>query len=242
MAASSESAFTKKKTGAPLERPVAAADRTLQILDAFIGRQRVLSLGELADATGLFKSVILRYMISFEKLNYVRKLADGRYQLGTKALQLAHAFERSLDQRKVIQAALRRLVGATGESAFFYVKENGHRLCLLGQDSPQSLRVTLRVGASSPLDNTSISQVLTEYQRPEGEIVEYGPDMLRSTIGVFDPLTASISAPVFDRSGSLFGALSVSGPIPRFDVTRLEHRSVILAEARDLSRDLGFAA
>ncbi len=242
MAASSENASKKQKPRAALERPVAAASRTLQILDAFIGRQHVLSLGEIAEATGLFKSVILRYMISLEKRNYVRKLDDGRYQLGTKAIQLAHAFEQSLDQRQVIQAALRRLVAATGESAFFYVQDNGHRLCLLGQDSPQSLRVTLRVGASSPLDKTSISQVLMEYQQPQGETFQYDPDMVRSTIGVFDPLTASISAPVFDRSGSLFGALSVSGPVPRFDVTRPDHRSVILAEARDLSRDLGFSA
>lgn len=240
MAAASGSSSTNSKNRVRIERPVAAAERTLQILDAFVRRQRAMSLGDLAAETGLFKSVILRYMVSLEKLNYVRKLADGGYQLGTKALQLAHAFEQSLDQRQIIQAALRRLVAATGESAFFYVRENNHRLCLLGQDSPQSLRVTLRVGASSPLDSTSISQVLTEYERPEGEITAYSVDMVRHSIGEFDPLTASISAPVFDRSGRLHGALSVSGPVPRFDVTRPEHRSAILAEARDLSRDLGF--
>ncbi len=242
MASASGSSSKKNQTRVAIERPVAAAERTLQILDAFVSGQRAMSLGEIAETTGLFKSVILRYMVSLEKLHYIRKLSDGGYQLGTKSLQLAHAFEQSLDQRQVIQAALRRLVEATGESAFFYVRENDHRLCLLGQDSPQSLRVTLRVGASSPLDRTSISQVLTEYERPKGEITGYRVDMVRHSIGVFDPLTASISAPVFDRSGHLHGALSVSGPMPRFDVTRPEHRSAILAEARDLSRDLGFAS
>lgn len=242
MVASTRGLPLKNLRKEPVERPVAAAERTLQILDAFVHRHRALSLSDLAEATGLFKSVILRYMISLEKLNYIRKLPDGQYQLGTKALQLAHTFEQSLDQRQVIQAALRRLVAATGESAFFYVRENGHRLCLMGQDSPKSLRVTLRVGASSPLDDTSISQVLTEYEMPEGATFDYGPDMVRHSIGIFDPLTASISAPVFDRTGRIRGALSVSGPVPRFDVTQADYRSMILAEARDLSRDFGFAA
>lgn len=46
------------------DRSVAAAERTLAILDAFAGASRSMSLGDLEQATGLFKSVILRYMIS----------------------------------------------------------------------------------------------------------------------------------------------------------------------------------
>lgn len=235
-----EDAADQRKGAVPVERPVAAAERTLLILDAFVTMQRPLSLGDLAEITGLFKSVLFRYLISLEKLRYVRKLPDGTYQIGTRVLQLSHAFEKSLDHRQTIQAALQRLVGATGESAFFYVREDRHRLCLLGEDSPQSLRVSLRVGASSPLDKTSISQVLTEFDGKPPRAVSYGADMVRHTIGVFDPLTASISAPVFDRSGRLYGALSVSGPVQRFDVKSPAHQEAIRAEAQYLSQELGF--
>ena len=235
-----EDAADQRKGSTAVERPVAAAERTLQILDAFVAADRPLGLGDLAERTGLFKSVLFRYLISLEKLRYVRKLPDGTYRIGTKVLQLAHSFEKSLDHRQTIQAALQRLVGATGESAFFYVREGRHRLCLLGEDSPQSLRVSLRIGASSPLDDTSISQVLTAFDGAPPPGLDYGAEMVRHTIGVFDPLTASISAPVFDRSGRLCGALSVSGPVQRFDVTRPAHREAIRAEAQYLSQELGF--
>jgi DNA-binding IclR family transcriptional regulator len=224
------------------ERPVAAAERTLLILDAFAARQQPLSLGDLAQATGLFKSVIVRYMISFEKMSYARKLPDGRYQMGAKAVQLAAAFEKSLDERLAIENCLARLVAATGESAFFSICDNDHRLCLFGADSPKSLRVSQKIGVSVALDDTSISQVLKEFDRAPGPREGYDDGMVRCTIGVFDPLTASISAPVFGRGGRFVGALSVSGPTQRFDVRKPAHISLLAEAARGLSAELGFPA
>lgn len=223
-----------------IERPVAAATRTLQILSAFANAQRPLTLGELAEITGLFKSVILRYMISFEKLSFVVKREDGRYQVGTKALLLARAFENGLDQREVIDAAMRRLVRETGESVFFYVREGDSRMCLVGIDSPHALRVSPRVGALVPMDSTSISQVLAEYQNGCAPNTPYGMGMLRSTVGEYDELTSSLSVPIFDSFGALVGALSVSGPTVRFDANSPRVQSLVLAEGRRLSEALGF--
>lgn len=223
-----------------VERPVAAAERTLQILDAFAARQQPLSLGDLAEATGLFKSVIVRYMISFEKMSYARKLPDGRYQMGAKAVQLAAAFEKSLDERLAIENCLARLVAATGESAFFYICDNNQRLCLFGADSPRSLRVSQKIGVSIPLDDTSISQVLKQYDRAPDPPAAFEDGMVRYSIGVFDPLTASISAPVFGRSGRFVGALSVSGPTQRFDAKNSANLSLLANTARALSAELGF--
>lgn len=222
-----------------VERPVAAAERTLLILDAFARLQRTLTLGELAEETGLFKSVILRYMIAFEKRSYAHKLPDGQYQLGTKALQLGHAYERSLDQREAIHGAMRRLVKSTGESAFFYVRKGHNRMCLMGIDSPQSLRVSLRIGALIAMDSTSISQVLRAYH--DGVDSNAGCDqaMIRFSISEYDKLTSSVSAPVFERSGALIGALSVSGPTARFDVEDAAIQGLVLKEARRLSYSFG---
>ncbi len=234
--------MTKTSRSEQIERPVAAAERTLRILDAFALHQHPLSLGDLAAATGLFKSVILRYMISFEKLSYVRKLPDGRYQLSIKALQLGKAFENSLDRRELIHAALTRLRDKTGESVFFYVREGPHRMCLMGVDSPQSLRVSRKIGVLIPMDNTSISQVLSDYQAGAPAGAAINADMARHSAGSYDPLTSSVSAPAFDRSGSLIGALAVSGPIGRFDAALIENRQQVAAEAQRLSALLGYAA
>lgn len=225
----------------PVDRTVTAAERTLLILDAFANRQTTLSLAELADETGLFKSVIFRYMLSFEKFGYVQKLGDGRYRLGTRVVELAHAFEQNFNQREAIDACLIRLVELTKESAFFYVREGDRRLCLIGRDSPHSLRVSLRVGTSTPLDETSISQVLISYDRLGHPITQYNAEMVRSSKGYHDPLTASVSAPVFGRGGCLLGAVSVSGPTRRFNPIHQQHLCSIFEEARDLSLILGFS-
>lgn len=233
--------MSKTPKAAPIERPVAAAERSLRILDAFAASQHPLTLGELAEATGLFKSVILRYMISFEQMSYVRKRPDGRYQLSIKALQLGKAFEQTLDTSELIEAGLTRLRDATGESVFFYVREGQNRLCLMGKDSAQSLRVNRKIGLLIPLDSTSISQVLQEYEAgsPEGRGVDVS--MTRHTVGRYDALTASVSAPVFDRDGALVGALAVSGPVGRYDATDEANLRQVAEEASRLSLALGYA-
>jgi DNA-binding IclR family transcriptional regulator len=229
------------KTGA-IERPVTAAERTLRILDAFASRPRSLTPGELSEATGLFKSVLQRYLISFEAMSYVSKRPDGRYRLDVKALLLSSAFEVTFDERKIIDAALRRLRDKTGQSVFFYVREDDRKICLMGVDSDQSLRVSLKIGVLTPMDVTSISQVLREYASgaPARQVVD--ETLGRWSIGEFDTLTASISAPAFDRHGALMGAQTVSGSIGWFDVEYPETITTVAAQAKRLLDDLRYVA
>ncbi|MEQ8901548.1 MAG: IclR family transcriptional regulator [Roseovarius sp.] len=233
--------MAKSRDTEGVERPVAAAERSLRILDAFVAEHRPLTLSDLADATGLFKSVILRYMISFEKLSYVRKLADGRYQLSVKAFQLGRAFENSLDQRELIEATMAQLRDTTGESVFFYVREGDNRMCLMGVDSPQSLRVNRKVGVLVPMDTTSISQVLNDFAEGAPEGLTRAADLARYSVGAYDPLTSSVSVPVFDRNGTLVGAIAVSGPIGRFDAQNPENLEHIATMVQRLSSMLGFS-
>jgi DNA-binding IclR family transcriptional regulator len=224
-----------------VDRSVAAAERTLLILDAFIGNATSLGLGDIAEATGLFKSVILRYMISLEEFGYVRKLGDGRYQLGMRALQLGYSYSRSVDLTQSIAPVLDRLVAATGESAFFYIREGSHRICFMGRDSPHTLRVSAKLGVLMPLDETSMSQVLRDFSEPNAEQLSLPKGYFRTSAGINDPLTSSLSVPVFGVGGRLMGALALSGPIGRFDVTDQRTRGELLREAMQLSLEIGGA-
>jgi DNA-binding IclR family transcriptional regulator len=223
-----------------VDRSVAAAERTLLILDAFTGNATSLGLGDIAETTGLFKSVILRYMISLEEFGYVRKLDDGRYQLGMRALQLGYSYSRSVDLNQSIAPVLDRLVAATGESAFFYIREGNQRICFMGRDSPHTLRVSAKLGVLMPLDETSMSQVLRDFSEPD-EPLDISKGYFRSSAGINDPLTSSLSVPVFGVGGRLMGALALSGPIGRFDVTDQRICDTLLMEARQLSFAIGGA-
>jgi len=217
------------------DRSVAAAERTLAILDAFVGAGRSMSLGDLEQATGLFKSVILRYMISLERQNYIIKLHDGRYRLGPKLMELGHICEESFDILSIVNPALDRIAEETGETVSFYVREGENRVCIARRDSSHSLKVSVRPGSTHAFDETSISLVLIDFEGVNGHELE-DRELFRTTS---DVLTCSLSIPVFGASGQFKGALTVSGPIGRFDTQDARMRQKLKAAADSLSFKLG---
>src|SRR5690242_2998600 len=143
-----------------VDRSVAAAERSLQILEAFLARPGPLSLGDLEQRTGLFKSVILRYMLSFESRGFIQKDRHGQYRLGPKAFQLGKAFENTLDLSLTMQPVLDRLTRATGECSSVYILDGDWRICLLRADPDRVVRIATRVGTRLPINGTATSIIL----------------------------------------------------------------------------------
>ncbi|MEJ1978747.1 MAG: helix-turn-helix domain-containing protein [Acetobacteraceae bacterium] len=74
---------------------VASVERALSVVAAFAASTSPLTLAELARATGLYNSTVLRLLVSLERGGYVVRGGDGRYGLGTMAFRLGLAYERS---------------------------------------------------------------------------------------------------------------------------------------------------
>ncbi|WP_167668845.1 IclR family transcriptional regulator [Allopusillimonas soli] len=226
-----------------MDRAVAAAERTLSILEAFMKKGGIVSLPELERETGLFKSVICRYLLSFERHGYAFKRSDGKYQLGVSALRLGKTYEKAFDAAHHITPLLQRLATATQESASYYVRQNDLRLCLYRVESPRSLRVSVQPGSLWPIDETATGRIFQRFssERPEHDILpEQGFLAHSSNIGQEE--TSSLSAPVFGVDNLLMGALTISGPTSRFDpLANSEARQLLVAAAKELSREFGAA-
>src|SRR5512137_2838 len=67
----------------------AAVDRALSLLHAFGAGDAGLSLAELAQRTGLYKSTVLRLAASLEHARFLLRTVDGRYALGPEIARLA---------------------------------------------------------------------------------------------------------------------------------------------------------
>lgn len=217
-----------------IERTVSSLERGLTIFDAFLQNPGELSLGQLEEHTKLFKSVILRYMLSFEAHGYIRRTATGKYALGPTLFQLGKQYESSLDLEGVVLPLLDALSKFSSESAFMSVRQGNERLCLMRVDSPHQLRVSATPGSTMPLDASATARVLVDF--------ESGPapgDLLRRSDGVGDPLTASLAAPIFGLGGKLVGALTVCGPTSRFDNSKADLARFTLDCARRASQALG---
>lgn len=228
----------KDKDAAP-DRTVLGAERSLAILSAFIDAPEPFGLSELEERTGLFKSVIHRYMMSFIKAGYVVQRADNSYQLGPRAYQLGKAFEARFDYADFIVPTLEKLVRATGESTAFYIRQQEQRLCLYAAETPASVKATVKAGSLFPIDQTSSAQVLRFFSVP-GNAARSGGRYVCISVGINNPLSSSMSAPVFGPGNALVGSLTIFGLTLRFDPAASgAMRATLLEMAQELSVRLG---
>lgn len=220
---------------------VTAVERGLAILDAFLGGGASCGLSELARATGLPKPTVLRSLVSLERMGYVVRLAEGRYQLGGRLVQLGDAYRAQFRLEDHVLPVLRHLAQVTRESASLQIREQQHRLTLFRVESPQSVRDVQSYAGRVPLDGTAASRVLALANWAE-EAARAHPRVY-TTAGQRNPQIASMSTPVFGVEGRVIGALTVSGPIGRMAEADLPGMACQVAKAAwGLSSALGAPA
>ncbi|CAB3725392.1 HTH-type transcriptional regulator KipR [Achromobacter deleyi] len=215
----------------------AAVDRALSVLSAFRTGDRSLTLAELAERTQLYKSTVLRLLASLEHGRLVQRTADGHYALGAEIARLHGVYAASFSLEAVVMPVLQELARLTRESAAFHVRQGEHRLCLYRVDSPQPVRDHIKAGDLLPLDRGAGGRVLTAFGGAPGEPYE---SIRQSGVVVLEgdrmPELSGISAPVFNATGELAGAVTLTMPTPRL---QRDHAALVVAAAADATRKLG---
>lgn len=216
----------------------AAVDKAIGLLRLFGERAAALTLTELADAAGLYKSTALRLLASLEQGGLVRRQHDGRYGLGPEAARLGMAYARAFSLEPAVMPVLKALVERTRESAAFHVRNGSRRLCLFRVDSPQVVRDHVRAGDSMPLDRGAGGRVLMAFAGAKGLLY----DRIRRDGWVVlqaDRVAelAGISAPVFDANRALVGAITLTMPVHRLRAdVQVPH---VVEAAANLSQSIG---
>lgn len=197
---------------------VGVLDRAFAILNAFGPTDDRLTLTELSRRTGLYKSTVLRLLGALEHGGFIRKLNDGQYGIGHQPLRLAALYQRSFQVGPVVEPLLQELSQTLGETASFYVRQDDQRVVLYRVEPTRSVRVSIRVGEEFPVDKGASGKVLLAFTEPlDTRWNDVRNQNWAVSHGERDPETASASVPVFDSSGGLAGALTISGPRGRFD-------------------------
>ncbi len=223
------------------EKPVAAVERALALLDAFRPGDFALTLAELAKRTGLYHSTILRLAATLERADYLGRTADGRYRIGSRPFFLGSIFQNAMQPAELILPALNALSASTGESAAFHVRDGDRRICLYRIDSPRVIRDHAVPGAIMPIDRGAAGKALLAFARPWDPAYEtQRRGMIALSVEEITPEVASLAVPIFDPRGDVRGALALSGPKNRFTGAALARMRVALLDAaRRLTRDLG---
>jgi DNA-binding IclR family transcriptional regulator len=221
---------------------VAAVDRALSILAAFEDLPGPISLAELAELTGFHKSTLLRLMISLQEFGYLVRLPDGRYHLGATPFRLGAIYQRTNDLHDRTMPLLRRLVADGSESSSYHVRYDAERrVCVFRVDSPHSTIDRVDAGMLLPLERGAAGRVILAFEGQKGRSYDLIRQLcLAESFGECGADCAALSCPVFGPKGNCAGAISLSGPKPRFTRERINAMSPLLLDAAiRLTRSLG---
>ena len=195
-----------------------SVERAMAILSAFSSQRPRMKLSELARETGLHKSTVLRITNSMAIYGFIQRDDRGWFGIGPSAWRLGQLFRRDYLSREFVAPALRELVVATGETASFYVRSGEDRVCLYRENAPNLSRFHAEEGMRLRLSTGASGLVLRRFS---GEAVEdpdaFTPRGTAFSHGTTIPEISAVATPVFSRTGTLRGALTVSGLGSRFD-------------------------
>lgn len=223
---------------------------------------------ELAQHVGLHKSVVHRLLVTLADSGLLtREIETGRYSLGPVMAQLQPRGGLNGALKQAARPYLERLAEASGETVSLCVRQDSQGLCIDYVDSPQSMRFTVAVGQTFPLNAGCVGKVLLAFQSEdfiEGLIAKkalkrYTPNTITDpkklqaelqrirklgfgfSESEITPGSRSVGAPVYGPDGEVFASLAISAPTFRMPDTALDRFiSMVRTEAAGLSRELGY--
>ena len=255
--------MAQHRPGVPEVRSVR---RATDILNAFIGVQRRLTLSQIAAHTGLDRNTTRRLLTTLEAAEYVRYDLEARtYSLSTGILILYPSVDYGSNLREVASPILGRLSAQLGQTSFAWTYLKGQALCVervRGGESLYELPWT-RVGTRIPINSGAGPRVLMAHL-PAGLRAEALSSCTgcttydsRTDLKQLEDDSAAIRArgwemamndyvlgitglgvPIFSTSGHFAGSVSVSASSHQF-LTK-EAQPPQLAPLLDAAAEIGF--
>ena len=231
-----------KKTEAGGVRPLSSVLKTLALVDVLAQHGRPARLADIARAAKMSRGTAHQKLVTLVQAGWIEQ-ADGAYRLSLHATHVASAALEQADFGKRVVPFLEELVAKAKETASLAVVD-GISVCIVQRvDSTGVLRADLHVGALLDLQHSASGRVLAAFARvllldewrrrreplPDAKILE---QVRREKFAVSSGMSyegvRAIGAPVFDARGECTAALTLVGPVPRFEINRLRPLIVLV--------------
>jgi IclR family pca regulon transcriptional regulator len=138
---------------------VQSLERGLAVIRAFDAEHRDLALSDVARATGLTRATARRFLLTLRELGYVT-LADGRFSLRPRVLELGYPYLSSLGLPELAPPHMERLVAQVNESSSISVLDDTDIVYIVRVPTRRIMSITLSVGTRLPAYCTSMGRVL----------------------------------------------------------------------------------
>lgn len=250
-------------TSAPIVDSLATA---LRILDHFSIWEPELSLRELSERTGLYKSRIHRLCGTLVALRFLTRMPSSSYRLGPKLMALGKIYEKSNNLLTVSRPIMKELAEVSGESVALFHLDGDACICLGREHGSSRLVFDIQEGEQMELHASAAGRIfmtygpkeLTEKVLDQAELKRYtaktitdGDALARRLIdikkngyeinrGERELEVATIAAPIWDHERTVKATLTIAGPVQRFskahEAKLVEH---LLNAGRKISEMLG---
>lgn len=229
---------TKKKEA----KLVDAVAKALEILDCFSIKETELSLNQLCQKTGLYKSRVHRLCGTLLAMRYLVKTSRSNYRLGPKLMVLGKVYEKTNSLRSIAVPFMKQLSARTGQSTALFVMDGMKCICMAREMGFTRLVYAINEGENMELTPTAAGRVLLAYADPEfvekvfaeTEIVQFTPKTMVDMSKIREELefirkngyafniegreegVAAIAAPIFDFEPKVQAAIAIVGPAHEF--------------------------
>jgi len=245
---------------------IRAVTRALDLLDAVAEDRGRRSLSDLARQTGLHASTTLRYLESLRERGLIRQTSSGGYRLGARLFELGSAFTRGISLWEHAHEIARDLATRANETASVGILDDGRILYIAIENGQRELGIQWRPGTRHPAHCTALGKaILASMPWPAVHaLLESHPLERLTKKTITEPgelrreleVTVSrgfaiddeeravgvvcVGAGIRDFSGSVAGAISISGPKLRLTSRKLgSYGDLVRASAEEASHRLG---
>ncbi len=253
----------KNKTSVPIVDSLATA---LHILDYFTLREPELSLRELSEKSGLYKSRIHRLCGTLVVLGFLTRMPSSSYRLGPKLMTLGKIYENTNSLVTISRPIMKLLAESTGESVALFSLDGETSFCLAREYGSSRLVFSIQEGDNMDLHASATGRVLMAYGPEElsekilnrTTLEKFTSETITNPKKIKDQLSAirkcgyainrgeeelevaAIAAPIFNYESKVKSALAIVGPVQRFSMNR-ENEIVqnLLGATRKISVLLG---
>lgn len=239
--------------------------RSMELLNLFIAHEQ-LTVSEMAKLSNLPKTTVHRMVGSLEEMGFLEKDPNGKYTLGILFLQFGQLVAERLDIRQTALPVMRRLRDEVEEAVHLVIRSGQEAVYIEKLDTDHPVRLFTKIGRRAPLYAGASSRVILAHLDPEEQeayleqvtLKPFGAgtitnkqdlrEVLRLTRrngyafsrSELENYTAELSAPLFDHTGKIAGAISIAGLEVKFTDHVIEDFVKKLKQAAgEISRRLG---
>jgi IclR family KDG regulon transcriptional repressor len=250
-------------------RTVPAVARALDILELFLDGTDNLSAPEVMARTGLPRTTVHELVTTLTQRSYLAPVPaqPHRYRLGVRAFQLGSVYAERLDLAREGTHVAREVAEACDETVHLAVLDGAGVVYIAKVDSTHSVRMVSAVGRRLAAHCTAVGKMLlsglpaeaftalfpsdrplvamtaksiTSVGQLKRELAEIRGSSIAAESCESNQDVACVAAPVYDHSGRMVAAMSISVPISRWSPERQDTWAHLVADgAARLSTVLG---